>query len=219
MKIDFHCHHPEATDADLVIYSHANINDPIPEFVRENSILYTIGLHPWFLPNDLKSGLNEISKHFSSDYFVGLGECGLDRLRGPDLEIQKKFFSAQLELAHHSKIAFVVIHCVRTFPECQKIIMSSPFQGKFVFHDYGANLDITDQLLRDERIFFSIGRALNREVFCKETLKTIPLERILLETDDETISINSRYDQLKKVKESQIEDVLSQNLTNILQNA
>jgi TatD DNase family protein len=220
MKIDFHCHHPQESHADKVIYSHAKIFEPIPKFVKDNNCPYTIGLHPWFLPDNLEVALKTLTQHFSEANFVGLGECGLDRLQGRDLETQMTYFSAQLDLAHTHGIAFVVLHCVRAFSECLMLLKNTPFKGKIVFHDYGANTDITSQLLKDSRIYFSLGRALERSSFCENSLKLIPLERILLETDDEHISIDMRYHQLQKHGETvpltKIENMLVKNLMNIL---
>lgn len=203
MKIDFHGHNPSSSQADLFIYCHAHPSKPLPQTLGDSPFCF--GLHPWYLPETWEQALIHLEEWAKHPQFFSLGECGLDRLKGKPLNEQKDFFTKQLIWASEKNLPFVVIHSVRTNPECWGIIKNSPFRGKVVFHDYKDNADFTRQLLRDYRVFLSLGTALDGK---GQFLKTYPSltnaekeslhKRLLLETDDTSQSITERYTQVSQ---------------------
>lgn len=199
MKIDIHSHNPSSLENDSIhIYCHANYKERLPQDLNH----FCVGLHPWFLPEnpeEKKEAFSFLEHNLKEKNFFGLGECGLDRLKGPAIEIQEELLRDQLKLAEKYHIPRVILHCVRAYPDLQKIINKGHYSGFLIFHDYGANKDITHQLLQNSKIYFSLGRALSREKFTYEVLPLLPKERVFLETDDDNISIKERYQQLAKL--------------------
>jgi TatD DNase family protein len=71
----------------------------------------------------------ELEKNIQHPNCLAIGECGLDKVIEIDLELQKKVFISQLELAVKYQKT-VIIHCVKAFDElieiCKLIILKFP---------------------------------------------------------------------------------------------
>jgi TatD DNase family protein len=183
----------------------------LPKIVLENQLPFTVGLHPWFVPESetaLKKLWPQFIEQLEKPFCTGLGECGLDRLKGPDFSWQQVVLKKQFDHALEHNTPLMVLHCVRAYPECLQIIKESHYRGVVVFHDYGANPQISEQILAFENCYFSLGKALERDAFLKRTLPLLPLNRLLLETDDESnLSIEVRYRQLSEAKGLSLEEI------------
>lgn len=201
--IDFHTHHPERNPQGISLFCHTDLLKDLPSFVLEKKSPFCAGLHPWFLPSSWEEGLRRLEKWRSHPQFLGLGECGLDRVRGPEFSLQLEFFERQIQWAKKETIPFVVLHSVRSIPECFGAIKKVNFPGKVIFHDYMANAEQTNQLLNYPQVYFSLGRALEgRGKLLKEfdlIDKTLFEKRLFVETDDCEISISERYHQLSQL--------------------
>ena len=79
---------------------------------------FSIGIHPW--DSDLQFSLAEFEGIIQHDNCLAIGECGLDKVIEIDLELQKKVFISQLDLAVKFKKP-VIIHCVKAFDELIEI--------------------------------------------------------------------------------------------------
>lgn len=214
--IDFHTHQIRPKKETIFeLYCHTDPGRPLPALIEKEERAFTVGLHPWFLDNNFNRHEPQknnqwlaLEKLLSSNHCVGLGECGLDRLKGPGFELQQKVLEIQLHYARDHKIPLVIFHCVRAYPECLSQIKRSRFSGKVVFHDFGGNLQIAKALLENANCFLSLGSALNREHFVKNVLPGLDINRLLLETDDDkTITIESRYRQLSEALNCSLQDV------------
>lgn len=197
MLIDFHSHNPQTSRANKLIYCHANLDVEIPQTLRAFDRL-CIGLHPWFLPDGVEEGMKQLKSLYSLYPNATLGECGLDRIRGPEISLQMEFVKEQLQWAKEENFPFVVFHCVRCYPEFISLIKSSEYDGKIIFHDYRANPDITNQLLSFPQVYFSLGGLLFSSTLSdrqRETINLIPLSRLLLETDDSNREISEVYEK------------------------
>ncbi len=222
MKIDFHTHQQKekSSEETLLVYCHANFREELPPSSAYD--YFFVGLHPWFLPEGQESkkrAFSFLKKHLQHPQCLGLGECGLDRLKGADFAIQWELLKEQLDFAHENKVSHVVLHCVRAYPEMIKTLKESKYCGTILFHDYGANADITSQLLKLNQVKFSLGRALERSTFKENSLPLLPKERVLLETDDELLAISTRYQQLAdawNMPVNEVEDYLSKTFQNLL---
>ncbi len=217
MKIDFHGHNASTSKADHFIYCHADLTQELPGNLENSKICF--GLHPWFLPNSWEEGVALLENWKKHPQFFSLGECGLDRAKGPHWDEQIDFFQRQLEWASQYNLPFIVIHSVRANPECWGLIKKSSFKGKVVFHDYKDHSDFTDQLLRTERVYFSLGTALDGKGQFLKTKSTLPvdsfLKKVFLETDDCHLTIHKRYQQLAEefsLKEALLEEQILSNL-------
>lgn len=148
---------------------------------------FSIGVHPW--DSELKFDSEEFEKLVVHKNCLAIGECGLDKLKGPDLEIQKVLLEAQLHLAAKFKKP-VVIHCVKAFDEL--IETCRPFvEVPKVIHGFNKSPQLAKQLI-DAGFYLS----LNESVLKKENFDFLemPLDKIFLETDmNKLISIHEIY--------------------------
>ncbi|HQO10775.1 MAG TPA: TatD family hydrolase [Clostridiales bacterium] len=140
-----------------------------------------------FHPNDLNEMdiddvklLREFLKH---EKMVAIGETGIDLYRDRvPLEIQKKFFIKQLELALEEN-APVIIHSRSAEKETMDIIdqVSGKYSG--VFHCFAGGIDTAYQLIEKGFYISFTGSITYKNNDREAVVKEIPLENMLLETD------------------------------------
>ena len=216
--IDFHTHKINQAKGTVSIFSHHCLNEE-PHITTPN--FFSSGAHPWFTPPELatKSLLNRLMAISQKPRFLCVGEIGLDRLRGPSLEDQLEVFQTQLKWAGEINSPAIVLHCVRAFDVFLKILKESEFQGAFIFHDYSGNKEITESLLQDSRVYFSLGRVLLRSS-ASEHFYSLPTSRIFFETDDgeETIeAIYSAFCLRRKLPLSDLKKAIVDNFEHLFQ--
>ena len=124
---------------------------------------------------------------------VAIGECGLDYYRlvesGKEKvkSLQKEVFLKQAELAQELEKA-LMIHCRPSkgtddaYEDLLSIISNSKFLIPKVVHFYVGSLAITKKLV-EAGFNFTFGGVVTFARDYDESIKYIPLERILLETD------------------------------------
>ncbi len=149
---------------------------------------FTIGIHPW--DADLHVSMPELEKIILHPKCLAIGECGLDKLKGPDIDIQKQIFVSQLELAVTYQKP-VIIHCVKAFDEM--IELCKPYYSKIslIIHGFNKSQQLLFQLL-DKGFYVSLHASFFNRTDV-DFLK-MPKEKIFLETDDdERVSIDVIY--------------------------
>jgi TatD DNase family protein len=183
--INLHTHHASPGHG-VFVFNNRFAHDPL----YYTGSLFSIGVHPWdaALPGALQQ--DELEKLLQHPNCFALGECGLDKLHGPDLSIQKDVFGMQLELALHHSMP-VIIHCVKAFDELME--MAKPYAERvpLVIHGFHKSAQMAAQLI-DKGFYLSLNPALiGRKDFDSSV---IPLERLFLETDmREDLSILEVY--------------------------
>lgn len=190
--VDAHSHqkNPDSEVKTLLSLSYPEANFP-------SDALFHYGLHPWHAQT-FEAGKFEqqLKLALQSANFVALGECGLDKLKGPSLSRQQEVFRAQLELAIKHNIGIVIIHCVRAYSDILEISDACSYRGVLVFHDFNASFEIAQELIKRGHIL-CLGKTLERENSkVPKYLKLDWLDQMLVETDDETCPIQRRYQQL-----------------------
>lgn len=158
---------------------------------------FSFGAHPWyanqFKGEDFKA---RVQKMVSAKNFLALGECGLDKIHHCPWKEQVQSFQSQLEVAREFQIPVVIIHCVRAYNEVLAQVSSSGFKGKLLFHDFNASKQMAQELLSRGH-FLSLGKTLDRDNSkVRKYLSKEMLSNLLLESDDEEIKIEKRYEQL-----------------------
>lgn len=174
MLCDFHTHCRSGSAAELVSSS------------CKSSGFWSLELHPWHLPlqySGLPDDFTDLLKAASA-----VGEVGLDRLKGPALDVQIKYFSSVLALAqeYHKP---VVIHAVRCIPELDRCLKA--FSGNVLIHGFRGGADKL-------RHHLSLGRWVS---FAPGAWKQVgsllaendALDHIGLETDDSGLAIADVY--------------------------
>lgn len=160
---------------------------------RYSDFLYPmIGLHPEDVGDDYLQQLETLEQMLQEDInsgrreFIGIGEVGLDyywdRSR---IQEQKDAFAVQIGWAVKYQLP-LMIHARSANGDLLACLR--PFRDKLaggVFHCFSGNDHEADELLRFHPNFMlGIGGVLTfKKSKLPETVKNIPLERIVLETD------------------------------------
>lgn len=196
--IDFHTHNERFDKQVLGVVSLEAEHAVHRMAFHESNTLFTVGLHPWRLDTNeavFKRRLNLLRNLAKRPYVVGLGEAGLDRLHGPGLECQCKYFSSFLALADELNKT-VVVHCVRCFPELLAIKKLFPDRVRLMIHGFDAKTPLLEQLIR-HNCRISLGpRGVERDDVM-DWFRNNPgyLSALCLETDDSGIDIKTVYEQ------------------------
>lgn len=163
------------------------------EFANEHDQIYcTAGVHPAYADtysaNDFE---NFVVEHLQQPKFVAIGECGLDYHREdlPAREKQIAVFEHQIKMAerYHKPL---VVHSREAWEDTANILIANRkyLKNGVLIHcmSYTAEqaLYLINQL-SDIDVYFAFGGHITHKnkIYLHETLKAIPLNRILIETD------------------------------------
>jgi len=199
---DIHAHDtPGSTDEGE--QSHPYILNVYPlgfEDAKDASLgcCFSCGVHPWYSENANPqiSFLEEIA---GDSRIIAIGEAGYDRLKGPEMEIQKSVFEKQIELSERLKKP-LIIHCVKAWDDLFASHKKYKPTQTWIIHGYRGKPELTRQLLK-HRFKFSLGEKYN-----KDSLSVIPLDSIFCETDVADIDIVSVYKNLAEDLGLSLED-------------
>lgn len=194
MLYNAHTHRKPSTETETVV---RNAWLHVPATSLPSNYLLSFGIHPWYadrLNDKTFELLTRCLKHPSA---VAVGECGLDRNRGPALEVQIQTLMRQAEVAQSTEKA-IIIHCVKAWSELLRALRD--IHTPIVLHGYSGSPATTRQALDHPDIYFSIGRIRDSEqTKMQENLKMIPLNRILAENDVSGIPLAEIYTNLQKL--------------------
>ena len=181
----------------------------------------SVGLHPWFVSGVdwVRDGQWDwLSRVAREEKVVLLGECGLDKLQGPDLADQQLVFEHCLSLAEQLQKP-MVIHCVRAYEELLASVQKIKPTVPLIIHGYARKATVLKPLL--ERGFYvSYGAAiLHPNSAAAQSLAQTPLEKLFLESDDKMLPIADLYAraaQIKGLSVQKLETALQNNLETVL---
>jgi TatD DNase family protein len=175
---------------------------------------YTFGFHPWWTLEPLSSdALTKMSDNYLyDDQCLGLGEFGLDNLKGADLDIQEHIFIQQISIANQVKSP-VVIHCVRSFDRVLRL-RKKYGETPWVIHGFVRNKILARQVL-DAGILLSVApHSVMTNVF-SEMLAYIPINSVFLETDsDFSMNIKDRYATFAALRQLDVKTLREQMFLN-----
>jgi len=155
------------------------------------NIFAAVGIHPHDADSATDENLKRLEELILKHKTVAMGEIGLDFFKEPfcDPKTQEDAFRKQLEIAElHQKP--IIIHCREAYVEVLEILKSyKTSEWKGVLHCFTASPDVAQEFLA---LGFHISftgvityykKDSKDEFFLIETLKNMPLDRILVETD------------------------------------
>lgn len=187
---------------------------------EQQGVYVAVGLHPHFL-NETREDLQGLMRTLreiaeSSEKVVAIGECGLDyfshdplvRLTDAQKSFQREGCLAQMTLAQALALP-LVLHIrpsagtMDAYEDILDIVRGIPEQV-VVLHCYMGDTDITRRFLELPQTYFSfagnVTYPVKRAVIgtrddLTETVKLIPRERLLVETDAPYLTPQSRRGQ------------------------
>ena len=201
--IDTHCHLFESDfekDSDEVITKIKNTGveyillantgtdsiKPLLNFEKRYSYICKsmIGIHPVNVDDDYKSQIKFIEKNLSEHNFIGIGEIGLDYHEAiQDHEIQKKFLEEELSIARENNLP-ISMHIRDAFEDSLEILkkyQNGNLSG--VIHCFTGDAEQARKCL-DLGFYLGIGGIVTfKNSSLPKTLNSVPLDRIVIETD------------------------------------
>ena len=154
---------------------------------------FSLGIHPWDLDENWEEYLEKIAKVAKENLSIlAIGECGFDRLKGPDIRLQKDAFCSQTQLASTLDIP-IILHCVKGHELLVEFLKNEKPIQKIIWHGWNLKPDLGRALL-EFPVYFSFGKhLLFPESNAQKWLKSVPINRVFLETDDAGIEISQIY--------------------------
>ena len=165
--------------------------------------LATLELHPWYG----KSVDGKFLEAASSEKFIGIGEVGLDRIKGKlPLDEQINIFRQCVKTAQeHNKP--LTIHCVKCFSELLQIYKELRWQVPTIIHYFKNNASLAKQLYKHTPFILSLPPGVPQELL--QTIRNNPayLQRFVLETDDPDGDIVQHYQTIAHALDLSLEDL------------
>lgn len=151
-----------------------------------SACLPLMGLHPTSVDGDWESRLSKVETAFRSGRkFYGVGEVGLDLYWDSTYKKEQVVvFEKQLGWAIEFDLP-LIIHCRNAFPELLEIMnqyKDSNLRG--IFHSFGGTGEEASDLLEYKNFMLGINGVVTfKKSSLPEVLKSVPLDRVVLETD------------------------------------
>jgi TatD DNase family protein len=191
MQYDIHTHH--AINSLLSIYN--GIHPDVHDFP------FSFGIHPWkadeLIPDSL--AWQTILNHPNC---IAMGEIGLDALKGPELSVQVDTFIHQIEYSDNYRLP-VIIHCVRSFDQLIRLRKELRPTQPWVIHGF-EKPGLIDTLISNG-FYLSIGHRILKNRKLQDSLHSIPIERLFLETDESLLSIGEIYEGVAHILQISVE--------------
>lgn len=186
---DIHTHHIPLHPSQAIVSTDV-LSLPIDGRVVHASI----GIHPWALREEhADTQWKALQSSIESTRIVAIGEAGLDKLKGPSIELQTAIFQQEIALAEAQSLP-MVIHCVRAFNELIQIKKESKPKQPWIIHGFRGKPSIVRELLK-HGCWLSFG-----SLFQEESVRITPLDRLFIETDESEESITDIYRRIAQTR-------------------
>ena len=145
-----------------------------------------IGLHPTSVNADFREELKVMKEMLDQSHpFVAIGEVGMD-LYWDRTFINEQFeaFETQIQWSAEYQLP-LVIHSRDSFEEVYQVIKRNEHKNlKGIFHSFTGTVEEAERLLQFDGFYLGINGVVTfKKSTLPEVLKSVPLERIVLETD------------------------------------
>ncbi|MBR9872211.1 MAG: TatD family hydrolase [Gammaproteobacteria bacterium] len=150
----------------------------------EAGLWYCLGIHPWFVaehgPEDLE--VLEAALESAVPGCLGVGECGLDSLRG-SIDDQKPWFAAQVQIAARFDLP-LVIHSVKAHDQVAALLRSERWQGRALIHGFSGSYQQACHFI-ELGCYIGVGGVIthDRAKKTRDVIARLPTDVLVLETD------------------------------------
>lgn len=181
---------------------------------QATSNFHSVGIHPWESASYSDLSVEKIIEKCANPNCIAIGEIGLDGLKGPEMSLQRDVFIDQVLIAEKLELP-VIIHCVKAWNEIREI--KKKLKPKQIWMSHGfAQSNIVQEVVR-ENFMISLGAHILKHPKKEVIVEAIPLNQLLLETDDIEIDIREIYQcvaDLKKIPLHELAQIIEFNLKN-----
>ncbi len=202
--IDIHVHGGKPVSGIFILESLMAHEDKFP--IDNQGIAFTYGIHPWFLNEENHDEyILSVEQMVRLPLIVAVGEAGFDRLRGPSAELQRRTFEEQVIISEEVKKP-MIIHCVRGWDELLSVQKRFKPKMPWLVHGFRGNTVLANQLL-SKGMFLSIWFEYVLRPESASLLRSLPLERIFLETDGADVDIRQIYNKVATDLELEVDQL------------
>lgn len=168
------------------------------------------GIHPWYLTEeDMNSQLQWLDKLLETDSrLLALGEAGLDKVCSTPFALQLKAFQEVINRSERYEQP-LFIHSVKASGELIALKKELHPCQPWIIHGFRGKKELALTYLR-HGFYLSFGR-----YFHPAAVEATPSERLLLETDETSLSVKEVYMQVaevRKVSLNQLEECIDENI-------
>jgi TatD DNase family protein len=191
--IDIHNHGAAPVDGVFTVETLMAHEERKPENVK--GLTFTYGIHPWHL--DEKNHnlfLTRVIENAGNPDVSAIGEAGFDRIKGPSSGLQRKTFEEQAVIAEENRKP-VIIHCVRAWDDLLREHKRLKPKMPWLIHGFRGKPDLAQQLV-SKGMYLSFWFDFVTRPEAVPLLKSVPKERIFLETDGAEIDIREIYSKV-----------------------
>ncbi|MDL2248002.1 TatD family hydrolase [Bacteroides sp. OttesenSCG-928-J23] len=207
--LDIHTHQPYANPLQAIQSCTPLHFNPVPD------AYYSVGFHPWHLVEDGFYDWDKFVHYASHPQVLAIGEVGLDKLATAKMSFQSQCFEKQIEIASdlHKPL---IIHCVKAYNEMIRYKMQAEPGEAWIIHGFRGKAELAAQLI-GHGFYLSFG-----ERYQEEAIRSIPLNRLFLETDDSKVDIHTLYERAAlclAVDVQELKAVVGKNIRNVFFNS
>lgn len=167
--------------------------------LRQVTGYYAVGIHPWFL-EDVDGQFRWLEEAASWPHVLAIGECGLDKWAEFPIELQEAVFRKCIGLSEKRHLP-LIIHQVRCTDRLIAIKRELNPDMPWIVHGFRGKPELASQCLH-HGLYLSFG-----EKFQEEALRRVPLDRLLLETDESRIGIERIYRRVAEARSMALEEL------------
>ena len=218
--IDLHRHlsssGPSNSENQLNIYNYMANDSTKKSFNTEDVEFFSVGIHPWYLREFDEKYFKKVQQLGCNEKCLFIGEAGLDRMKGPKLDIQTKVFIKHIELSEKLSKPLIIhnVKCISDILELRKV---SKATMPWILHDFNENQEVIKQCLK-QNFYFSLGATFfsKSNSTIRKSLKYIPISNLFLETDEAEFKIEDNYILLASCLDMNLDDLVKQIKENFL---
>lgn len=190
-------------------------------------IKIALGFHPE-LVFEYKKYIPEMWRHLDSTQFIG--EVGLDFSKRPtdDCDTQINFFKELVRKCNSCGDKILSVHSRKGEDKVLEMI-GDKFRGKIILHWYSGTMKTFERAIQ-YGYYFSINSAMLNSDKGKTTIRNIPIDRVLLESDGPFIKMNGKevrpsnlieitksLSDLLQMNENEVIEILYENFNRLVQ--
>ena len=166
--------------------------------IGKNEFL-SVGIHPWYL-DDAENQLDLLRKAVENKQVVAIGESGLDKLKGPSIELQATIFKKQIALSEEYHLP-MIIHCVKAYNELIQIKKSTHPHQPWIIHGFRGKEALAKECIL-HGFYFSFGA-----YYQEDALRAVPIEKLFVETDESDMDIEEIYLRIAHTRGIELEEL------------
>ncbi len=186
--VDIHTHQEVLSNKNSISIFSFN---PVKNMTFNQNVFFSAAVHPWSVQIEnidwYMCIVRKIAKH---QHCLAIGECGLDYLHQVEKSKQHEIFIRHFEISEEFQLP-LIIHCVKAWNDIivlrKKLKPSMPW----IIHGFNKSIETANQCL-NAGFYLSLGKKATNNRF-SQVLKTIPVDRMFLETDETNDLISDIY--------------------------